>query len=430
MAIYHCSYKVGNKGRLQSAAAKADYILREGKYSKRADEILFSESGNMPACFRENPRDFWKANDAHSRKNGRVFSELEFALPNEMTPEQQVDLARAIARKVTHQPCGENVTLPYAMAIHQGDSDVENIHCHLVFNDRGNDGLNRDPEHWFKRANKKDPEKGGAPKVVGLMKKEWLLQTRSDLADVTNQHLTKGGYKDRVDHRSLKEQGIKRIPQIHKGPNAVAMAERGLPSDRVARWEAIDRVNYGAQKEAEALIDEVKYEVAAAQAEVKYRPVWEQWEAEEAERREIADAVKVAEPATPTAKAQKVINTKKVSKKVVKPAQKAAAEKAIGPASTDVKPKKITEPEDETAVDPKENEDLRKENALLKDCLLNYKTLEWERDGSKGPQPERLGAPPKNVEELEKENALLKEWVENYKQADLARDYSRGHEME
>ena len=430
MAIYHCSYKVGNKGRQQSAAAKVDYILREGKYSKRADEILFSESGNMPACFRENPRDFWKANDAHSRKNGRVFSELEFALPNEMNREQQVDLARAFARKVTHQPCGENVTLPYAMAIHQGDGDVKNIHCHLVFNDRGNDGLNRDPERWFKRANKEDLEKGGAPKVFGLKKKEWLLQTRADLADVTNQHLTKGGYKDQVDHRSLKEQGIDRIPQIHKGPNAVAMAEKGLPTDRVARWEAIDRANSDDQKAEAALLDEVEDEVAYAQAEVKYRPVWDQWDAEEAERRELDEAVKIIETATPAAKAQKVIKTKKGSKKVVKPTHKAAAEKVSEPASTGVRPKKITEPEDEKAVDPKENETLLDNNRMLKAVLFEYKKLEWERGGSKGLQPERLGAAPKDVAAIKKENELLKEWVKNYKRQDLERDQGKGLEIE
>jgi len=295
------------------------------------------------------------------------------------------------------------------MAIHRGDDNTKNIHCHLVFNDRGNDGLDRDPEQWFKRANKKDPEKGGAPKVFGLKKKEWLLQTRADLAAVTNQHLERGGYKGRIDHRSLKEQGINRIPQIHVGPAANQRCKKRLPSARAACWRIINRANSGDPKAEAALLDEVKDEVEYAQAEVKYRPVWEQWEAEKAEGRELDEAVKVTEPATPAAKAQKVIKTKKGSKKVVKPAKKDAAEKVSEPASTAAKPKKVTDPEDEKVVDPKENEGLRKDNAVLKDCLFEYKKLEWKRAGAKGPQPERLGAPPKEAEAIRKENERLQE---------------------
>ena len=75
----------------------------------------------------------------------------------------------------------------------------------------------------------------------------------ADWAAVANQHLAKGGYKDRIDHRSLKEQGIDRIPQIHVGPAAIRMAEKGLPSDRLDRWKAINKANQVDKEEAEAL---------------------------------------------------------------------------------------------------------------------------------------------------------------------------------
>jgi hypothetical protein len=37
-----------------------------------------------------------------------------------------------------------------------------------------------------------------------------------------NKHLEKHGYSDRVDHRSLKEQGIVREPEKHLGPKFVS----------------------------------------------------------------------------------------------------------------------------------------------------------------------------------------------------------------
>ena len=37
-------------------------------------------------------------------------------------------------------------------------------HAHLMFSERGNDGIERSGEQWFKRHNAKAPEKGGARK--------------------------------------------------------------------------------------------------------------------------------------------------------------------------------------------------------------------------------------------------------------------------
>ena len=35
-----------------------------------------------------------------------------------------------------------------------------------MFSERGNDGIKRDTEQWFKRYNAKAPEKGGAREVL------------------------------------------------------------------------------------------------------------------------------------------------------------------------------------------------------------------------------------------------------------------------
>ena len=373
------------------------------------------------------------------------------------------------------RPCGENVTLPYTLAIHRGDLSKENVHCHLVFSDRGNDAVDRNPELWFKRANKKDPEKGGGPKVFGLMKKKWLLQTRADLAAVANRHLEKGGYKDRIDHRSLKDQGINRIPQIHVGPAAIRMAEKGLASDRLDRWKAINKANRVDKKEAAALTATWEKHMAEGRQYEAAEGEWEQmfgkdWRAryEEAEKlnraeaektrrqiaadlkrereerdrewkREIAASRREMEWELEVEKAERVKHwdrlfrgDKKADEKVAEPAKKATAERVIELTSTAAKPKKA--PEDEKVVGPKENEILERDNAWLKECLLEYKKLEWERAGSRGPQPERLGVPPKDVEALGKENEMLRSALEIYKEhydgPGQQQSKSRGHEME
>ncbi len=76
------------------------YILRQGPYAEkkveqvdgsamtktrvsRADEVLHSESGNMPAWVQD-PADYWDAADQYERANGSVYREIEFALPKEL----------------------------------------------------------------------------------------------------------------------------------------------------------------------------------------------------------------------------------------------------------------------------------------------------------------------------------------------------------
>lgn len=100
MAIYHLTAKTGSRSGGQSARAKADYIQREGKYARDMDEVLHAESGHMPE-FVERPADYWDAADLYERANGRLFKEVEFALPVELTLDQQKALASEFAQRQT-----------------------------------------------------------------------------------------------------------------------------------------------------------------------------------------------------------------------------------------------------------------------------------------------------------------------------------------
>ena len=239
MAIYHLHASTGSRKNGQSAGAKSDYIRREGSYVKVGDEVLATGDGHMPSWAAAEPRTYWQAADDHERDNGRLFKEIEFALPREMTLDQQVEAVEALASHVT-----DELSLPFSYAIHAGEGN--NPHCHLMISERINDGHDRSPDLWFKRAatgKKKGPEDGGARKTDALKPQAWLEQTREDWARIANEALERHGHGQQIDHRSLADQGIERLPQIHIGPAAAAMAKRGIEGERTALAAGVQEAN-------------------------------------------------------------------------------------------------------------------------------------------------------------------------------------------
>lgn len=71
------------------------------------------------------------------------------------------------------------------------------------------------------------PELGGCKKDSGGLHrgkmKEALVATRQCWADIQNKHLQNHGHDSRVDHRSLREQGVDRQPERHLGPARVKL---------------------------------------------------------------------------------------------------------------------------------------------------------------------------------------------------------------
>jgi hypothetical protein len=208
MATYHCSVKHGSKGNGASSAAKADYICREGKYEYKPD-LEHKESGNMPEWAQESPRVFWHVGDQCERANGRVYTEIEVALPREITPEQRRELVQNFIREQLHGH-------PYTVAIHIPKATLDGgdqPHAHIIFSERKLDGIERNAEQFFKRANAKEPEKGGTAKDRTWNEREKVQQIRESWEQHYNRHSP-----EQVSCRSLKEQGIAREPERHLGP--------------------------------------------------------------------------------------------------------------------------------------------------------------------------------------------------------------------
>jgi hypothetical protein len=121
MAIYHLNCRIGSKQEGHSAGAKCAYITRTEAYSKKSDECAYSASGNMPKWPKTNPQQdpahYWKSADIYERDNGRLFRELEFALPRELNLDQQKALCHAFAEKITNLK-NEGGKLPFTFSIH------------------------------------------------------------------------------------------------------------------------------------------------------------------------------------------------------------------------------------------------------------------------------------------------------------------------
>ena len=225
-AIFHLSVTRSSRAKGHSARAAAAYIQREAEYSReRGDELVYAESGHMPGWAEAEPMIYWAAADVHERANGRLCNRLEMALPLALSAAERQELAVGFAHQLT-----DAERLPYTLAIHAGAG--HNPHCHLLISERGNDGLERSPELWFKRYNADEPELGGAEKSTAQRGKEWLVETREAWAAQTNLALELAGHAVRIDHRSLEAQGIERVPMMKLGRAVYEMEARGLETDR------------------------------------------------------------------------------------------------------------------------------------------------------------------------------------------------------
>ena len=212
MAIGRLSVSVGPKGK---AGPHAMYIAREGKYAKHNDKIEKLEatgSGNMPDWAKADPNFFWKMSDDKERKNGTAYREHVISLPRELSPEQRHDLIKAWIT----QEIGEKHAYQYAIHNPLAMDGGEQPHAHIMFSERLRDGIERDPDHYFKRFNAKNPDRGGAkkantPKLADERKLE-LKDQRDRWEKLCNSHLELAGSDARISMRSLADQGIDREP--------------------------------------------------------------------------------------------------------------------------------------------------------------------------------------------------------------------------
>lgn len=225
MAIYHFSGTVISRSQGRSAVACAAYRSAEKLHDDRCDkehdythkqdvansEIFIPE--NAPAWMADREK-LWNAVETHEkRKDAQLAREFNFALPRELTLEQNVELAREFVKDtfvkqgMVADLCIHNDKLP--------DGQLHpHAHVMLTMREVTGDGFGKKVRVWNDKA--------------------MLLNWREQWGEVANKHLALHGHDLRIDHRTLTEQGISLEPQ-HKIGAAVA-------KDRLVRMEDHQRI--------------------------------------------------------------------------------------------------------------------------------------------------------------------------------------------
>ena len=252
MAIYRLETKIISRrardragrpvpGRTVSVVAKAAYRSgqrlhddqqdRTYNYRSRAQEVVHTElvlPDVAPAWLGpdtedttpgRNPREeLWNRIElAERRSDSQLAREFVIALPVELEQEQQIGLIRGW--------CDEQIAAHGYIAdfaLHRS-RDGHNPHAHVLCTLRPVEG-----EGFGKKPDQSGKFHGGG---VGFGAKTELEGWRLSWETHCNAALEATGRDERVDHRSLRDQGIDREPEPKIGADATAMERRGAVDD-------------------------------------------------------------------------------------------------------------------------------------------------------------------------------------------------------
>ncbi len=230
MAIYHLSAKVISRGKGKSATAAAayragekitdsrtgltfDYSQRKGVY---ATEIIAPD--HAPNWVGDRSQLWNKVELFETRRNSRLAREFDIALPVELSHDQKRELVRNFVKEQL-----VSRSLVADVAFH--DINSHNPHVHIMLTTR------------------RIEAEGFGAKERDLDKKDFLLKLRESWSEIANRALERAGHSEKIDHRTLEEQGINRIPQIHLGADVAAMGKRGIATERGEKYLSIEAAN-------------------------------------------------------------------------------------------------------------------------------------------------------------------------------------------
>ena len=278
MAIYHLTAQFISRGDGRSAVAAAAYrhgsemyFDLEGRtlsYSHK-DEVIHNDVAlpdETPQWFREEmdgrtavgvSEALWNAVETHfSRANAQLAKEIEFALPRELSVEQNIALTRAYLKRFTDR--GHVVTWAY----HNKDGNPH-VHAMMTLAPLTEGGFGKTQVPVYDKAGERVyvTRKNGKRQAVS---RPWagefgdtLKADREAWSVCVNRHLEMAGVDQRVSHLSHAARGIDDIePQIHLGSAAKAMLEKDAFTDRSRRYAAIRARNLSIiQEDPERILD-------------------------------------------------------------------------------------------------------------------------------------------------------------------------------
>lgn len=254
------SFKIISRGKGQSCMASCAYYSGEKKYSEyeccwkyphssssRVKLVEVMLPSNAPRAYAD-PQTLWNAVDAaETSVNAQTARSMLFALPRELTDEQNLALVRDFCQK-------EFVDKGMVCNFFYHDKGDGNPHVHIMLTLRAMDENGK----WLPKSKnvyaldengKRIRAPNGSWKRVKVDTVDWNERKygeiwRQDWATAQNAALEAAGRMERVDMRSLERQGVEdRLPQKHLGPTASALERKGVSSERGDENRKIISVN-------------------------------------------------------------------------------------------------------------------------------------------------------------------------------------------
>ena len=254
------SFKIISRGKGQSCMASCAYYSGEKKYSEyeccwkyphssssRVKWVEVMLPSNAPRAYAD-PQTLWNAVDAaETSVNAQTARSMLFALPRELTDEQNLALVRDFCQK-------EFVNKGMVCNFFYHDKDDGNPHVHIMLTLRAMDENGK----WLPKSKNvyaldengnRIRTPNGSWKRIKVDTVDWNERMygeiwRQDWVAAQNAALEAAGRAERVDMRSLERQGVEdRLPQKHLGPTASALERKGVSSERGDENRKIISVN-------------------------------------------------------------------------------------------------------------------------------------------------------------------------------------------
>ncbi|MBR8700476.1 MULTISPECIES: MobA/MobL family protein [unclassified Fusobacterium] len=180
------------------------YVQRQEAFSKMEEyeDLLYADNFNMPSWALDNPNKFWIAADEYEGVNRIRYHSFLLELPEELSDDENINLVKKHCNKIF----GNEFVCSFG--IHKKetrDKNGTNIHVHIMFSDRKLDGIDREPELFFKRPNSKFPDRGGARKDRKWNSIYMYRRERKNWENSLNEELEKRGL-EKVSCETLEKQ--------------------------------------------------------------------------------------------------------------------------------------------------------------------------------------------------------------------------------
>ncbi len=244
VAVYFLNLKTfgraSNSSAVSAAAYRAGERIRDERTGKTYDHsdrrdvmhkeiVLPSQLAGDDVSWARDRANLWNAAEhAETRSNARVAREYLVALPVELSDAQRLALTRDFAHVLS-----DRYRFALDVSIHAPrdypGSDPRNFHAHLLATTREVLQRGLGAKTTLEWDDKRRREVGLVPAVGEL------FHVRQRWAEATNEALRDADLRVRIDHRSLRAQGIDREPYPYIPRAAFEMERHGYRSFQAER---------------------------------------------------------------------------------------------------------------------------------------------------------------------------------------------------